>query len=219
MPCLKNIEWTLIEKWHLRFPLVFPMYMRVHLHVCVSICVGQRSAVLTGFCLLGFLVWFFDTWSLLVRLNWLEKESQDPPCLCLPSSGIVSSGFLDGWQGLNSSLHACSASTLPTEPSPQIHEFLFLISFQTQTLMWCALTCDRVGARISKKWSQASKAELGVVSGLLLEGVTTLDEAHPPPSILPENGVTGHLNACPLLDSKSNHLNSHILWCFWQTYL
>lgn len=42
------------------------------------------------------------------------------------------------------------------------------------------------------------------------EGATALDESYPLQLILPRNGLTGHLNVCPLVDSKSNQLNSQV---------
>lgn len=98
--------------------------MCVQMHMCASR--GQPGLLLNS-AHLAFLRWFFIGLGL-SRLGRPVNEPQNP-CLCPPPSAETASVhyslqlFTYGFWGPNSGLHACTASTLPTEAPPQSPPF------------------------------------------------------------------------------------------------
>lgn len=58
-------------------------------------------------------------------LGWTANKLQESTCLSLCSTGITGACHHTGPGRLNSSLHAYTTVTLPTEPSPQSPRVVF----------------------------------------------------------------------------------------------
>lgn len=56
--------------------------------------------------------------------SWLARKAQRNSCLCFPGTTITGVYFLHSTVHFSAGSHACGASPLPTEPSPQNSEFI-----------------------------------------------------------------------------------------------
>lgn len=106
-------------------PACLPLaYVCVYIHMCIHVCENQRLTLGLEFFFRTFPPCFWDRvwiWNSPIWLHWLTHKSQRSSCLCWDCRHAPMPGSLYGFWELNTGLHACIVSTLPTEsPTPRV---------------------------------------------------------------------------------------------------
>lgn len=114
--------------WFLPTPLCICMCMYTCVCICVCMCMeagGQRWASFLRYYPPSFLKQCLSlTWRFLIWLDWPGIPLPPPQQDWDHKTGLLHLQCLCGFWGSNSGPHACTASSLPTEPCSQLSVYL-----------------------------------------------------------------------------------------------